>query len=140
MKLVIDTNTIISGSLWPGPPARLLAAALGGRAQMFLSLAMLLELTETLQRPRFAGRLAARGETAEKLAASFRAACYEALPAQIMPPAGFRDPDDLHVLACAIGVGADLIVFGDKDLLSLGSFADIPIVAAAEALKRLGLP
>ncbi len=101
---------------------------------------MLLELTETLQRPRFAARIAAHGETAEKLTARFRAACHEALPAQIMPPAAFRDPDDLHVLACAVGVGADLIVSGDKDLLSLGSFADIPILPAAEALKRLGLP
>ena len=38
MKLVIDTNTIISGSLWQGPPARLISAALAGQAQMFLSL------------------------------------------------------------------------------------------------------
>lgn len=140
MKLVLDTNTFISGSLWPGPPARLFSAALGGKAQMFLSLAMVLELTETLQRPRFAGRLAARGETAQTLAAKFRAACHEAVPAPTTPPPGLRDPDDMHVLACAVGAGADLIVSGDKDLLSLGSFAEIPIVAAAEALKRLGLP
>jgi predicted nucleic acid-binding protein len=43
------------------------------------------------------------------------------------------------VLACAVGAQADLIVSGDKDLLTLGSFERIPIVVAAEALKRLGL-
>jgi predicted nucleic acid-binding protein len=43
VKLVVDTNTIISGSLWQGPPARLISAALGGRAQIFLSLPMRLE-------------------------------------------------------------------------------------------------
>ena len=34
MRLVIDTNTLISGSLWQGPPARLISAALTGQAQM----------------------------------------------------------------------------------------------------------
>jgi hypothetical protein len=32
-----------------------------------------------------------------------------------------------------------MIVTGAKDLLSLDAFAGIPIVDAAEALKRLGL-
>ena len=84
MKLVVDTNTIISGSLWLGPPARLVSAALSGQAQMFLSLPMLLELQETLQHPKFAPRLAGRGETPGTFAARFRAACLEAAPARIM--------------------------------------------------------
>jgi len=139
VKLVIDTNTIISGSLWQGPPARLISAALGGQAQMFLSLPMLLELQETLQNPKFAQRLAGQGETPVSMAARFRAACHEAAPARIVPPAELRDPDDVHVLACAVSAEADAIVTGDKDLLTLGSFAGIPIMDAAEALKRLGL-
>jgi putative PIN family toxin of toxin-antitoxin system len=73
VRLVVDTNTIISGSLWQGPPARLISAALGGQARMFLSFPMLLELRETLQRPKFAARLAGRGETAESLTELFRA-------------------------------------------------------------------
>jgi putative PIN family toxin of toxin-antitoxin system len=139
VKLVIDTNTIISGSLWQGPPARLLSTALGGKAKMFLSLSMLLELRETLQRPRFAQRLAGRGETPETIQARFRAACNEAIPAQVMPPPELRDPDDLHVLACAVGASADAVVTGDKDLLTLKVFEGIPIINAGEALKRLGL-
>lgn len=139
MKLVVDTNTIISGSLWQGPPARLVSAALRGKAQMFLSLAMLLELRETLQRSKFAQRLAGQSETAETLAGRFRAACHEAVPARIIPPAELRDPDDVRVLACAVGAAADALVTGDKDLLSLKSFEGIPIIEAAEALKRLRL-
>ena len=139
MKLVVDTNTLISGSLWHGPPARLISAALGGQAQMFLSLPMLLELQETLQLPKFAQRLAGQGETAVSMAARFRAACHEAAPARVVPPAKLRDPDDVHVLACAVSTGADAIVTGDKDLLDLEFFEGIPIIAAAEALKRLGL-
>jgi len=139
VKLVIDTNTIISGSLWQGPPARLLSAALSGKAKMFLSLSMLLELRETLHRPRFAQRLAGRGETPETIQTRFRAACTEAIPDRVMPPPELRDPDDVHVLACAVGASADAVVTGDKDLLTLNLFEGIPIITAAEALKRLGL-
>jgi uncharacterized protein len=106
---------------------------------MLLSLPMLPELRETLQRPRFAQRLARQGETPETLAQRFRAACHEAAPARIMPPTELRDPDDVHVLACAVGAEADAIVTGDKDLLTLEVFEGIPIIGAAEALKRLGL-
>jgi len=78
-------------------------------------------------------------ETAATLAARFRAACYEATPARITPPAALRDPDDVHVLACAVTAEADAIVTGDNDLLALESFEGIPIIKAAEALKLLGL-
>lgn len=48
-----------------------------------------------------------------------------------------RDPDDDEVLACAIAADADLIVSGDGDLLTLGSFRGIPIVTAASAVRRI---
>jgi len=101
---------------------------------------MLLEFRETLQRPKFAQRLAGKGETPDTLMVRFRAACHEAVPARILPPAELRDPDDLHVLACAVGAGVDAIVTGDKDLLTMKSFENIAIIDAAEALRRLGLP
>jgi len=140
VKLVVDTNIIISGSLWQGPPARLLSAALSGQNKMFLFLPMLLELRETLQHPKFAERLARQGETAESLSERFRVACHEAAPARITPPAELRDPDDVHVLACAEAAEADAIVTGDNDLLSLKSFEGIPILRVRDALEKLGLP
>ena len=44
MKLVVDTNLWLSGSLWDGAPARLLDAALTGAALLFLSAAVRDEL------------------------------------------------------------------------------------------------
>jgi len=106
---------------------------------MFLSLPILLELREVLQRPKFLERLAAKNESPDSLMNRFRASCQEATPASIMPPAELLDPDDRHILACAAGVGADLIVTGDQHLLKLKFFREIPIIDAVEALKRLGL-
>jgi putative PIN family toxin of toxin-antitoxin system len=139
VKLVLDTNTIISGSLWQGPAAHLLSAALGDKARIFFSLPMLLELRETLQRPRFAQRPAGQGETPESITARFRAACHEGMPAQVAPPDGLRDLEDLHVLACAAGVAVDAIVSGDQDLLDPGSFEGIPILTPVEASGRLDI-
>lgn len=54
-----------------------------------------------------------------------------------VPRVVLNDPDDDHVLACALTAKADLIVSGDrKHLLPLGSYQGINIVNAAEALRR----
>ena len=45
-----------------------------------------------------------------------------------LPPDTCRDPDDVAVLGLALAASADYIVTGDKDLLSLEKFTDIPIV------------
>ena len=140
MRLVVDTNTLVSGSLWQGPSARLISAALAGRVRIFCSLPLLLELQETLQLPKFGGRLAGCGETAESLTEHFRAVCHETIPAAIAPPDELRDPDDFHVLACAVAARADAIVTGDNDLLSLKAFQGIPILKVRDVLEKLGIP
>jgi predicted nucleic acid-binding protein len=56
-------------------------------------------------------------------------------PAEV--PRVARDPDDDHVLACALASNAELIVSGDRDLLSLGHFQGISIVTAAAAAPQL---
>ncbi|MCR4304158.1 MAG: PIN domain-containing protein [Gallionella sp.] len=45
------------------------------------------------------------------------------------------DPDDDHVLACALTAQADLIVSGDRHLLGLKTYQGIRIVTASEALQ-----
>jgi uncharacterized protein len=65
VKLVVDANTLISGALWAGPPARVISAGLRGDAQIFLSLPILLEVREVLQRAKFIERLAAKRAQAD---------------------------------------------------------------------------
>ena len=47
------------------------------------------------------------------------------------------DPDDDHVLACALAARADLIVSGDNDLLTLGHYRDIPILLPSVAMTSV---
>jgi len=54
-----------------------------------------------------------------------------------IPPTIIADPDDDHVLACALAADAELIVSGDKHLIGLGAFKDIEIITAAQALERI---
>jgi predicted nucleic acid-binding protein len=69
----------------------------------------------------------------------FRAAALIVDGPAIPVPSALRDPDDIHVLACAKGACADAIVTGDNDLLSMVTFEAIPILTVRQALEKLGI-
>lgn len=56
-----------------------------------------------------------------------------------IPPVIVDDPDDNHILACALAGKADLIASGDRHLLSLKEYEGIPIVRPMDFLRTLGL-
>lgn len=140
MNVVVDTNTLVSGFLWNGTPARFLDAGFDSQCTIFSSKALLEEFESTLSAPKFFQRLASKGLTPSELVSRFRSACHEVTPIDIEQPEKLRDPDDLAILSCAVAVPADLIVSGDKDLLVLGDFHGIPIMDPRKALDLLGLP
>lgn len=135
MRLVLDTNTVVSGLLWDKTPSLLLQAALREQIEVFTSEALLLELEDVLPRDKLARRVSASGLSVAQLTARFALLAQRTMPAEIAPASA--DPDDDHVLACALAARADLIVSGDSDLLNLKTYHGIPIVGAAEALKRI---
>ena len=116
-----------------------MTAVAEGRVQIFLSEELLAELREVLRRRKFAARLALKELTPETALAKAQATARLVSASPIPAPPALRDPDDLAVLACAVSAAVDVIITGDKDLLALKSFEGIPIIDAAEALKRLGL-
>ena len=139
MKLVVDTNVLLSGAAWSGTASRLVDALLAGEATLCLSESVLAELADVLHREKFHARLEQRGQSATVILARFREVAQIIKPSAMAVPASLRDPDDLHVLACAVAATADAIVTGDNDLLALEKFEGIPIIEVREALRRLGL-
>lgn len=135
MRLVLDTNTVVSGLLWLGPPGKLIDAAQARAASLLTSAPLLAELHGVLARRKFARQLEARGLQVTQLFEDYVALATLVTPAGIAPVIA-KDPSDDAVLACALGAQADLIVSGDADLLGLKSFQRIPIVRVSEALVR----
>ncbi len=134
MRLVLDTNTAISGLLWHGVPGRLIDAAQSRTLSLYTSALLLAELRGVLLREKFAGQLAARGLNAVTVFDGYASLTTIITPAIIAPTIA-NDPTDDAVLACALAAKADLIVSGDRHLLVLRNFQDIPIVTAAEAVR-----
>ncbi len=137
MRLVLDTNVVAAGFLWQGPPHRLVQRALDGAIDLAVSPALLVELEGILQRKKFAPRLAKQALSVAGLILRYAELAQLVQPASIAPVV-LADPDDDHVLACALAAQADLIVSGDTHLLDLKTYQGIPIVGAAEALRRIG--
>lgn len=139
MRIVLDTNTIVSGVIGTGPPRKLVDAAKRGDFELATSPALLAELLDVLGRQKFAARLAQAGLTQAGIVDDLRRLAL-IVPPPTVPRMVALDPDDDQVLACALAASADLIVSGDKrDLLPLGSYQDIPIVNAREAVGRIGV-
>lgn len=137
LRLVLDTNVVVAGLLWSGPPRRLLEAAVEGEAQLFSSEVLVSELVQTLRYRKFAVRIASFGVNVETLAAQYSALASLVAPASV-PRVVQNDADDDHVIAAAVAAAASLIVTGDRrHLLPIGSHAGIAIVTAREALQHL---
>ncbi|MGH8634161.1 MAG: putative toxin-antitoxin system toxin component, PIN family [Burkholderiales bacterium] len=136
MRLVLDTNVVAAGLLWEGSPNRLIEEAFEGRIELASSPALLVELEGILPRAKFARQIAKQSLSIAGLVLRY-AELAQLVHSPPIAPVVIRDPDDDHVLACAIAAKADLVVSGDSDLLKLGQYQGIPIVSAAEALTRL---
>ncbi len=63
MKVVLDTNTVISGLFWKGAPRQILDLARSGYISLFTSPELLAELEDVLARKKFAARLSAAQTT-----------------------------------------------------------------------------
>jgi len=136
MRVVIDTNLLVSSVIAQGTPRQLLQAARAGRFEWCTSNHLLAELQRVLGSAKFASRLTRAELNLETFMADLRRLATVVAPAQV-PRIVPSDPDDDHVLAAAVAAGADLIVTGDSDLLPLGNHMGIAIVTARQALQRI---
>ena len=136
MRVVLDTNTVVSGFLWGEAPRALIEAAVEERIELFTCAALIEELAGILPRQKFAQRLAQKQLSIPALIERYSALAEIVEPATLSGPVS-PDPDDDVVLATALAAHAELIVSRDKHLHNLKHFHRMPILNAADALHYI---
>jgi putative PIN family toxin of toxin-antitoxin system len=133
IRAVLDTNAVISGIGWRGPPQIILDAAIAGRFVLLTSPALLEEVRRVLVYPRL--RILPQARVQEVL--SLLSLVSHVVEPEEKVAVIRRDPADNRVLECALAGEASHIVSGDEHLLALKMFRNIPIVKPADFLKVL---
>ena len=134
VRVVLDTNIVMSGFLWRSFPRQLLDLARANAITIYTSGSLLDELADVLSRNKFAAKL-----QEQQLTPVFLMRHY-AMLAKVITPAIIgrvvpNDADDDAVIACALAAKVSFIVSGDTHLLTLKQHQGITIVTAAEAVK-----
>lgn len=124
MRVLLDTNVLIAAFVSHGSCAELLEHCIESHS-ICVPKVVLEEFREKLS-----GKLKFPKKTVAA-SASFLKANTEPVESGALPSAVCRDPDDAAVLAAAVRAEADCIVTGDKDLLTLEKFGNIPILSPA---------
>ncbi len=133
MRLVLDTNIIVSGLIWGGVPRQLLELGRDGQATFFTSSVLLDELADVLEREKFTALLASQNVTPAFLMQRYGMLARLVNPQPIERTV--RDMDDDAVIATALAAKANVIATGDSDLLVLHPWQGIQILNAADAAE-----
>jgi len=133
VKVYLDTNVLVSAFTARGLCADLVRLLLSGH-ELLTSEVNLVELRQVLVE---------RFGVSQKLASSVESQLRDQIvirrpeePASI----AVRDADDAWVLASALSSDAELLVTGDRDLLSVAALVGLPIVTPRAAWERLRGP
>lgn len=136
MRIVLDTNVLVSALITKGTPPDLLYQAWeAGSCQLVTSRAQLAELERVLAYKKLRPFITL--DEAEALLETIDSAAD--VVAEIPEIDRSPDPGDNVILATAIAGEAELLVTGDRSgLLALESVRGIPIVTPRQAIERIG--
>lgn len=131
MKVVLDTNVLVSGIFFAGPPARILEAWRDGQVLPVLS-------TSILDEYRRVGLVLAGRYPAIDLEPflALLTVHSEVVEVQDLPEPVSEDPDDDKFLACAIAAGARVVVSGDRHLLRVSGWSGVEVVSPRGFVER----
>jgi putative PIN family toxin of toxin-antitoxin system len=136
LRVVLDTNVIVSGIISPhGPSRQILEAWHQQRFELLVSEALVLEISRVLRYPRLQKIYRLSEADIEVVLASLLNDAY--LLEDLYEVQRSRDPDDNILLACALEGKAAYVVSGDSDLLEIKYYHGTQIVSPRQLLDIL---
>jgi putative PIN family toxin of toxin-antitoxin system len=132
VRIVCDTNVLVSGILFGGLSRQILLLASRGKITNYISDDILHEAKNVLLRPKF--KLTPQQVIA--IIALFRDTFELVYPTR-QHKVVQSDPDDDRILDAAVEAQVEIIISGDKHLRSLGLWQGIRILSPAEFVKEI---
>lgn len=132
VKIVIDTNILVSAIVFRGKPWQILDLALDEFIEAVISPTLISELVEILSK-----KFLLPKEEINSITEDIDDSFTQVYPSKTLNIA--RDKDDNRVLESAVEGKCQYIVTGDKDLLDLGTFRKVKIVTAQQFLQAIKL-
>ena len=129
MKVVLDTNVLISAIMFGGKSRDILEMGISGKIRIAISQDILKELAGVLIDKKFRASVPFVQQTIHELSEICEVVIVTSKINAIKD-----DPDDNRILECAVSAKADCIVSGDAHLLSLKHFKKIKIYSPSEFL------
>jgi len=131
MRIVLDTNVLMSGIFFGGPPYRILQAWRDQRLQLAVCPEILAEYR------RVAVRLSQRYKGIDIATLIDLVAVHSHIVQTVpLPKPVCDDPADDIFLACALAAGTRTIVSGDRHLLSVSGWAGIQVLRPKAFVSR----
>ena len=131
MRVVLDTNVLVSALWWKGNERNVLLMTLYDDVDLVVSDALLSEFLNVVAKGKFAGF--PHENVSELMEIILETAIYVESAVEVSEIKD--DPSDDRILECAVAGKADYIVSGDRHLLKLKEYRGIPITNAKGFLK-----
>jgi len=132
VKVVLDTNVVVSAILFGGQLSKLREFWRSRRILPFLSRTTFQELKQVLEYPKFA-----LNRTELKMIQMKEVLPFFAVTEDTQVVEGVcKDAEDDKFLSCALSANASFLVTGDEDLRSLTRFKSVRILSPADFLKK----
>ena len=133
LKVVIDTNVVISALLFGGIPGKLIAFWQRGIMRPAASKEIIDEYLHVLTYPKFE----LSEEEINYLLYQEIIPYFDVIDAHPGPRIIKKDPENDKFIRCASAANAKYIISGDRHLLALKAFQKIKILSPADFINRL---
>ena len=137
LKLVLDTNTLVSAFFWKGNEHELFKRIEQGKAKLFVSDEIIEEVKYVINRPKFSDVIKISGQTPEQIIEKIVSVSHLVIGPKLKENVVKEDKKDDKFIECAVNAKADIIVSGDNHLLKIKEYEGIRIIKSADALELL---